>query len=31
MDMLACLAISNGAEPKKKKKKYSFDQAIGLR
>lgn len=32
MDMLACIAISNGAEQKKEKKKiYSFDEAIALR
>ena len=32
MDMLACLAIYEGsAEPKKKKRRMSFDEAIKLR
>ena len=30
-DMISCLAIYNGAEPKKKKKRMSFDEAISLR
>lgn len=32
LDMIACLAIYNGAEPakKKKKKKYTFDEALAL-
>lgn len=31
MDFLACMAISNGAEPKKKKKKMSFEEIMALR
>lgn len=31
MDLLACMAISNGAEPKKKKKKMSFEEIMALR
>lgn len=32
MDQIACLAIYNGtAEPKKKKKKLSYEEAIALR
>ena len=31
MDLLACIAISNGAEQKEEKKILSFDEAIALR
>jgi len=30
-DMISCFAIYNGADPKKKKKKFSFDEALALR
>lgn len=30
-DLIACLAIYNGAEPKKIKKKYTFQEAMALR
>lgn len=30
-DMISCLAIYNGADPKKKPKKFSFDEALALR
>lgn len=30
-DMISCYAIYNGAEPKKKPKKWSFDEAMSLR
>lgn len=31
LDMIACLAIQNGAPPKKEKRKMSFQEAISLR
>ncbi|WP_278658761.1 hypothetical protein [Ruthenibacterium lactatiformans] len=31
LDMIACLAIQNGAPPKKEKRKMSFQQAIEMR
>lgn len=31
LDMVSCFAIYNGAEPKKKKRKLSFDEALALR
>lgn len=31
LDMIACLNIHNGAEPKKRKKKYTFEEAMQLR
>lgn len=30
-DMISCYAIFNGAEPKKRKHKMTFDEAIMLR
>lgn len=30
-DMISCYAIFNGAKPKKKARKMSFDEAIALR
>ena len=30
-DMISCFAIYNGAEPKKVKKVYTFDEALALR
>lgn len=30
-DMIACLSIYNGAEPKKPKKRLSYEQAVKLR
>lgn len=30
-DMISCFAIYNGAYPKKKPKKFSFDEALALR
>ena len=30
-DMISCFAIYNGAEPKKEKKKLSFEEAMQLR
>lgn len=30
-DMISCFAIYHGAEQKKKKKHFSFDEAIALR
>ena len=30
-DMISCFAIYNGAEPKKKHRKLSFDEALALR
>lgn len=30
-DMISCFAIYKGAEPKKKRKVYSFDEALSLR
>lgn len=30
-DMISCFAIYNGADPKKKPKKFSFDEALALR
>lgn len=30
-DMIACFAIYNGAEPKEKHKKLSYDEAINVR
>lgn len=31
IDMLNCMAIERGAKPKKKMRKWSFDEAISLR
>ena len=31
LDLIACLGIHNGAEPKKRKKKYTFQEAMALR
>ncbi len=30
-DMIACLSIYNGAEPKQKKRRFRFEEAIQLR
>ena len=30
-DMISCLAIYNGAEPKRKKKSLPYEQAVKLR
>lgn len=30
-DMISCFAIYNGSKPKKKPKKWTFDEAIALR
>lgn len=30
-DMIACLAIYNGAEPKQRKKRLPYEQAVKLR
>lgn len=31
LDMIACLAIYNGATPKKKQKHWTFDEAMKVR
>lgn len=31
LDMIACLAIQNGAKPKKKRKRLPYEEAIELR
>lgn len=31
MDLMACLSISNGAKPKKKKRRWTFDEFLALR
>lgn len=31
LDMIACLAIYNGASPKKKRKHWTFDEAMRVR
>lgn len=31
MDLIACLNIHNGAEPRRKKKKFTFQEAMALR
>lgn len=31
LDLIACLNIHNGAEPKKRKKKWDFQEAMALR
>lgn len=31
LDMIECMAIANGAEPKKKEKKMAFDDIMNLR
>ena len=31
LDMIACLAIQNGAKPKKKRKRLRYEDAIELR
>ena len=31
VDMISCFAIYNGADPKKKKRKLSFDEVLALR
>lgn len=31
MDMISCFAISNGAKPKNKRKKFTLDEALHLR
>lgn len=31
IDMISCLAIYNGADPKRKKRTFSFDEALALR
>lgn len=30
-DMISCFAIYHGADPKRKKKTFSFDEALALR
>lgn len=31
LDMISCFAIYNGAEPKKQKRKLSYEEAMALR
>ena len=31
LDMIACLAIQNGAKPKRKRKRLRYEEAIELR
>ena len=31
LDMIACLSIHNGATPKKRKKKFTFQEAMALK
>lgn len=31
LDMISCLAIYNGANPKKRKKKWKFEEVMDLR